>query len=392
MSTRFDQFKGKRVLLLQGPNGPFFFRMASRLRGLGAKVFKISFNLADILFFPSRQSVFTQPLSEWADYLAGYCSENEITDVILFGPFRSYHATALNELGEKLSLHVFDEGLIRPHHISLRTNVDMQTYQRQGHLGLAESCNEFELNKQHVFANQYFFTALFSFCYYLIEGMSSWIFFRHYVHHRPRGIVELKNQWRALVKKLSTRTSESNALDSFIEAHQGRYFFVPLQVKNDKQLKHFSGLKTNLDFLEVVMRSFSEHANPEDHLLIKQHPLNRPYEDLADSIHELAVSCDVQGRVVYLHEAHIPTSIKHAKGVVVNNSSVGMTSLYFSKAVIALGDARFDLEGLCFQGAIDRFWSDASSFRVDRRKLMQATAWLLENEEFPGSFYVNGSF
>ena len=41
---------GKRVLLLQGPNGPFFMRFAADLRQRGCTVTKVNFNSGDDLF------------------------------------------------------------------------------------------------------------------------------------------------------------------------------------------------------------------------------------------------------------------------------------------------------------------------------------------------------
>lgn len=52
LSRGLEQFKDKRVLLLQGPVGPFFKRLAADLRGAGAQVHKVNFNAGDWLFYP----------------------------------------------------------------------------------------------------------------------------------------------------------------------------------------------------------------------------------------------------------------------------------------------------------------------------------------------------
>lgn len=44
------QFAGKRVLLLQGPVGPFFARLTAELRPVNATVYKVNFNAGDWLF------------------------------------------------------------------------------------------------------------------------------------------------------------------------------------------------------------------------------------------------------------------------------------------------------------------------------------------------------
>ena len=47
MSSVASPFCGKRVLLLQGPVGPFFSNLAHDLRHAGAEVLKVNFNAGD---------------------------------------------------------------------------------------------------------------------------------------------------------------------------------------------------------------------------------------------------------------------------------------------------------------------------------------------------------
>lgn len=48
-----NQFCGKRVLMLQGPLGPFFGNLMTDLQAIGAQVFKVNFNAGDWLYSPS---------------------------------------------------------------------------------------------------------------------------------------------------------------------------------------------------------------------------------------------------------------------------------------------------------------------------------------------------
>ena len=49
-----DELTGsRRVLLLQGPIGPFFWRLANFLKIRNADVVKINFNGGDALFYPA---------------------------------------------------------------------------------------------------------------------------------------------------------------------------------------------------------------------------------------------------------------------------------------------------------------------------------------------------
>ena len=62
LTSSLNQFKGKRILLLQGPVGPFFWRFAKDLEQAGAQVFKVNFNGGDLLFYPSNPFTFSPPL------------------------------------------------------------------------------------------------------------------------------------------------------------------------------------------------------------------------------------------------------------------------------------------------------------------------------------------
>src|SRR2546423_12568053 len=52
--ARRDTLRAKKVLLLQGPVGPFFRRLAKLLRAAGAADHKGNFNGGDCLFFPAN--------------------------------------------------------------------------------------------------------------------------------------------------------------------------------------------------------------------------------------------------------------------------------------------------------------------------------------------------
>ena len=50
ISNGLIEFRNKRVLMLQGPVGPFFARLGVDLTHAGAVVFKVNFNGGDWLF------------------------------------------------------------------------------------------------------------------------------------------------------------------------------------------------------------------------------------------------------------------------------------------------------------------------------------------------------
>src|SRR3978361_1805772 len=87
-------FKGKRILLLQGPLGPFFSRLASDLEKAGATVWKINFNGGDWLFAPKRSIPFRGRPDQWPAFFESVLDERNIDTVLLFGDCRPVHRVA----------------------------------------------------------------------------------------------------------------------------------------------------------------------------------------------------------------------------------------------------------------------------------------------------------
>ena len=86
---------GCRVLLLQGPAGPLFRRVAVQLRQRGAAAIKVNFNAADGLFFNGPDVVRYRGCSEeWPAFFEQLLRKKAIDAVILFGDTRPMHRAA----------------------------------------------------------------------------------------------------------------------------------------------------------------------------------------------------------------------------------------------------------------------------------------------------------
>ena len=57
---------------------------------------------------------------------------------------------------------------------------------------------------------------------------------------------------------------------------------------------------------------------------------------------------------------HLPTLISRSQGVVVVNSTSGLSALHHHRPVAVLGRAIFDVAGLTYQGELDGFWREAT--------------------------------
>ena len=112
-------FAGKRVLLLQGPVGPFFWNLARDLRGQGAQVFKFNFNAGDWLFYPRGAQSYRGSLQGWPATLRAFMQAQAIDVVLVFGDCRPVHA-CVRDLCTQLgcALGVFEEGYLRPDYVT----------------------------------------------------------------------------------------------------------------------------------------------------------------------------------------------------------------------------------------------------------------------------------
>jgi len=82
--------------------------------------------------------------------------------------------------------------------------------------------------------------------------------------------------------------------------------------------------------------------------------------------------------VDYLETGDLETLLRHARGTVTINSTVGALSLSLHCPTIALSDPIYNLPGLTYQGNLDAFWRegvqpDAELFRRFRNTVIHTT-------------------
>lgn len=391
-----SSFNGKRILLLQGPLGPFFQRLARDLEWAGAKVCKVNFNGGDWLFF-RRGIPFYGHMNEWPAFFEKLLTEREIDIVLLFGDCRPLHRVAHEIATQRgVEIGVFEEGYVRP---------DFITFEQYGvnfNSPLSEITEGYQLIpslppiEAEPVGKTIWYAALWSILYYLAATLLYPIF-PHYRHHRPlhliEGLIWCRSIWRKGYYALKeSRLEKKLACPPFPD----NFFLVPLQVHNDAQVSIHSEFDSVKDFICDTIASFAAHAPPETFLVIKHHPMDRGYHDYNRIIRQCSRQHKVRRRVFYLHDQHLPTLLQNARGVVVINSTVGLSSLHHNTPVKVCGRALFDLPGLTFQGSLDSFWREASEYQIDREFYKRFRAYMIEHSQLNGSFYkrlnVPGSY
>ncbi|MCK5814018.1 MAG: capsular biosynthesis protein [Cocleimonas sp.] len=382
----------KNILLLQGPMGPFFKRFAQELEQKGANVVKVNFNAGDWFFFPKGQS-YKGTYHDWVEYIDRLVIDKKINQVFLFGDERLYHKLAINKVFKpnNIAVHVFEEGYLRPSFVTLEkggVNGNSNIPKEPSFYLNTVFSSESSTFDQPVVKGQFLKSMLFSVTYGLAKAVGFFAY-RKYQHHRCLSPIKqgVRWLWGWLVQKPFYHFTERDSYQKIKKTLNKKYFFVPLQVHNDFQISH-SPYKDVKEFIEEIITSFALHAPKDTALVFKHHPMDRPYRNYKTFLLRLEKEHQLEGRLFYLHDQHLPSLLHNASGTIVINSTVGLSSLYHGVPVLVKGTAVYDMPGLTSQRPLDDFWKDQGV--VDAKLYRNYRLYLLHNNQGQGSFYQKG--
>jgi capsular polysaccharide export protein len=380
-------FSGKHVLLLQGPLGPFFRRLSRDLKENGARVTKINFNGGDWLFYPTAAVSFRGRMEDWPVFLAKMLADGKVDVVLMYGDCRPIHR-CVREQTERLGveLGVFEAGYVRPNYITLeRSGInDFSTLPRAADFYLTTSAKPD--NSPFPVGNVFWHAALWAVLYYLASSILRPLF-RHYRHHRPLTVSEAWPWFRGVWRKYAYYRSDRHIQQRLEKEYSGRFFLVPLQVHYDSQMHVHSDFESVERFIQYVIADFAKNAPPDTALVIKHHPMDRAYRDYTALCDELAQRHGLQGRLIAVHDVHLPTVLNHTRGVVVVNSTVGFSALLHGVPVKVCGRAMYNITNVAYSGFLSDFWSHAQSHKPNSQILQAFRSYLIERTQMNGSVY-----
>ncbi|MFO6419936.1 hypothetical protein ACLBKS_07015 [Hylemonella sp. W303a] len=117
-----------------------------------------------------------------------------------------------------------------------------------------------------------------------------------------------------------------------------RYIFIPFQIDTDSKIILFSPWIQNMRHLFDELRAVSDKF-PQYQFVFKEHPSShKTYGDL----HSLLPA----DRGFFANEYSTQTLIENAEAVITISSTVGIEAMLYSKKVIVIGQAFYDLPGL----------------------------------------------
>ena len=391
ISNGLNEFKGKRVLMLQGPVGPFFARFGTDLALAGAVVFKVNFNGGDWLFSWNgaftRVFNFTRDLAAWPDYFGDLLGRLNIDTVFLFGDCRPVHVAALRVIAHRdVNVGVFEEGYLRPDYITLERDGVNNNSSLPSNPKFYLSQPKRQFAAAEPLGSTYGQAAKWGMLYFAATSLGRFGF-RRYQHHRRIGFSDGPSWVLSLWRKHLYQLTEARVLPRLVNENSGNFFLVSLQTRGDAQMSVHSAFDSVDHFIEHVMASFARCAPAGRLLALKHHPLDRGYSDYSALIDRLKERYQLQERCFYVHDQNLPLLLQHTCGVVVVNSTAGLSAVGEGVPVKTCGEAIYDIQGLTFQGSLDHFWQHAH-LAVPSAQLYEAfRSYLISHTQHRGSFY-----
>ena len=351
----------QRILFISAPFGPFFRHSVKTLTERGFTVWRVVWEGGDLIQTPRRnQIIFTGGDTE-ETFLRRVLAEKHITAVITYNDTGRRNQLAIRLAKElKLRRYILENGYLRPHWITFdREGVngysklprDPEFYE-----GSASSYTEavtFPVRmRDHVKHTMQHFAAAFA--------LSPLLPFNSRYYGDP-----VWRQARYYAKEYCWRIShrEEHKIAEIIARKQNdaaKIFVVLMQKPWDAQLRVHSCYQRNRPFLKEVCEAFAAHAPANAILVVKQHPYDYGVERLQKFFRALVEKCGIADRVYYLRKTSIDIVFDNADGLVTVNSTGGLAAVVRGLPVMCTGNAIFNMEGLTFQGSLDRFWVEAS--------------------------------
>jgi capsular polysaccharide export protein len=252
----------RRFLFLQGIATLFFARLAQRLVGLGQGVYRVNFNAGDRLFWDLPGAVDYRDRPEaWPAFFEACLKQWGITDLVLFGDWRPLHAQAISIASWRgLRVHVFEEGYVRPHWITLeRGGVNRNS-------SLSRDPEWYRMQAQGLPAwrqpapihGDFLPRAVMDVGYHAWRWLMSWRF-PYYQSHLP--VSPFREYWGWIGRFLRHGLQDRQRARLFQELAGRRFFLYPLQLDTDSQLRLHSDFGRQARAIEAVPRTCRSELN-----------------------------------------------------------------------------------------------------------------------------------
>lgn len=381
----------RRILLLQGPVGPFFKNLHKGFLEHGFDVKRVLFNRADRLFSHSTGCVeFSGNEKRWRLWLTYELKVNRPDVIIFFGSSRPAHevarevATALN-----IKLLSFEEGYLRSGYITCEENGNNQ-YSPLCNLSFKE-ISEVEYQPPLSIPSPFLRMCIWAATYYGWRDLTNSKVDELLYHRKTKGIIKESISWisNALNRSIA-KFKDAKVIGNLLSQHAKKYILVPLQTPTDSQLQKASRGWSNEKLIKSTIDAYSSSGSKE-FLVFKTHPLDEKAEDLVHLIQEHSNNLNCNEKVLILRSGKMGELAHNSSGLIVINSTSAFSALHHNVPLLVMGDALFRHDCIATIGDSPQSIFDFLLQREVKDKVAIDYFFdVVKNEALiPGDFYIS---
>ncbi len=347
----------RRFLLLQGPHGRFFRLLGQALEARGHSVERINLTAGDRADWKAPAVDYRGRPADWPEFLDRYLHDRAITDIVLFGDCREPHRAAHRLATVRgVTVHVFEEGYIRPDWITLEVDGvnGHSTLPRDADWYRAQAATLPAMPEHPPLPGNFRRRAWEAFGYHARSILGRWRF-PFSQNHRPYNPCAEGLSWVRVyygAKRAQRRTATLTE-----RLTRRRYFLLPLQLNSDFQIRIHSPFGAMTVGLTYCVESFARAAPDDVVLVVKAHPLDNGLLNWGAQLDELRARFGLGDRLAFMEKGDIALVVRDAAGVVTVNSTSGTLALNEGVPVKVLGSAVYDVPGITDPQSLDGFWS-----------------------------------
>ena len=348
-------------LFLQGHPSFFARNVASHLEEKGHTALRINFCIGDKIVWWGRKSYnFRKRFSAWERYLRSFIEEHGVTDIIYYADRKPYHQIAAKVADDlDIPTYAFEFGYLRPDWITLERG-GMSAFSHfptdpEKIKEIARKVEEPDLQQRFPYTKprEIFYEVTYNLLSYFLWFL--YPFYKADRYYNP--LVEYISGIPGLFLE-KRRHITARKIVTKLGRERRPFFIFSLQLQSDYQLRSNAPFSHQKKAIELVIRSFARNSSENNDLILKTHPLDNGLEHWGKFIKRKAKEFGVAERVHFIVGGNLTFMLKHAKGCVMINSTVGLHSVRSGCPVKVLGHAVFDIEGLTHQGSLDSFWTN----------------------------------
>jgi capsular polysaccharide export protein len=385
----------QKFLLLQGPASPFFKKLGLELIKMGHLAWKVNFCGGDKITSLGGvpQFDYQDKFDNFSDWLTKLFKQYTFTHIILFGDTRPFHTIAINIAKQyNCNVYVYEEGYLRPDWITLEANGVNGFSQLMHKVANTQWLVNYQANHD---VNSYetkpsgnnTLLRLFQDLIYRLFTFILYPLYPYYKTYRPRNAAIEYLGWAKRIPLVRLKRHYEDSIINKLISKKIPYYFFPLQLTSDAQIRIHSNFKDVTESIKVVINSFVTYAPSNTILVIKNHPFDTGLVDYQQFIKNCCEQNKLSlERVLYIENGKIPVLLENTLGTIVVNSTVGLSALYHKSPTIVLGTAIYNIPNLTYQGSLDNFWSVTE--KPNNLLFEKLKCYLIDHNQINGNFYT----